>query len=120
MKIALTAADNTGLEAKVDPRFGRASYFGIVDLELMEVEFIDNSAANASSGAGIQAAQLLSDQEIETLISVKVGPKAFDALQSAGIDIYTVDGGKLKEVVELYKNENLNKLDNPTNPGHMG
>lgn len=120
MKIAVTASNNRGLETEVDPRFGRAAYFAVIDSESMEVEFIDNSAANASSGAGIEAAQLVSDQGVEGLISVKVGPKAFKALQSADIKIYNVDGGSLKEAAEAYKAGELDKLDNPTNPGHMG
>jgi len=53
MKIIVTAKNNSGIESELDSRFGRANYFAIVDTESMDVNFIENSAAEASSGAGI-------------------------------------------------------------------
>ncbi|GAB6137906.1 NifB/NifX family molybdenum-iron cluster-binding protein [Halanaerobaculum tunisiense] len=120
MKIAVTVSNNTGLEAEVDSKFGRTAYFAIIDLATEEVEFIANTAANSASGAGVKAAQLVADEEVETLISGRVGPKAFRGLDKVGIKIYTTTGTTLQEVIADYKDGNLTKIDGPTNQGHFG
>jgi len=120
MKIAVTASNNTGLESEVDSKFGRAGYFAIIDLDTEEVEFIANTAADSASGAGVKAAQLVADEEVEALISGRVGPKAFRGLDKAGIKIYSTTETTLQEVVVAYKDGNLTELDGPTNQGHFG
>ncbi|MDI3546467.1 MAG: hypothetical protein PWR10_119 [Halanaerobiales bacterium] len=120
MKVAVTASNNNGLEAKVDSRFGRAPYFAIVDLDKMEAEFINNSATGAASGAGVMAAQTVVDQGVDALISGNFGPKAFSALKAANLKLYSFTGGTVREAVEAYKNGQLEELSNPTNRAHSG
>ena len=60
MKIAVTSTGNT-LDSQVDPRFGRAAYFLVVDTETMEFECISNDAVSAAGGAGISAAKTVAD-----------------------------------------------------------
>ncbi len=56
MKVAVTSSGKT-LDSPVDPRFGRAAYFLIVDTDSLEFEVVDNTDnINAFKGAGIQAA----------------------------------------------------------------
>ena len=83
MKICVTATANS-LDAQIDPRFGRCSYFVIVDSETMQFEAVPNMAAAASGGAGIQAAQTIAKEGVKLLITGNVGPKAFQALAAAG------------------------------------
>jgi predicted Fe-Mo cluster-binding NifX family protein len=55
MRIAISSQDKD-LNANLDPRFGRAAYFIIVDPETMAFEVVENSQnLNLSQGAGIQA-----------------------------------------------------------------
>jgi len=61
MKIAITATGNN-LDANVDPRFGRAAYFLIVEPETFEFKAIENPSATAGGGAGVQSAQLISEK----------------------------------------------------------
>jgi len=120
MKIALTASNNTDLNAKVDLRFGRAPYFAIVDLDNNKVRFIENSAQQNASGAGIQAAQTIVDQEIKELITGNVGPKAFKVLNQTKIKVYTTQQDTIKEIITKYKNNSLEEINAPTNNGHAG
>lgn len=87
MKLCVSA---TGKEmtAKVDGTFGRARYLLIVDTETLEMEALDNTAANASQGAGIAAAQLIANKGVDALLTGQVGPKAYTALESTEIAIY--------------------------------
>ncbi|MHC1578586.1 MAG: NifB/NifX family molybdenum-iron cluster-binding protein, partial [Dehalococcoidia bacterium] len=68
MKIALSAAA-PGLDAEVEPRFGRCRYFTIVDSETMEFETLDNSSAMAAGGAGIGTAQMVASKGAEVVLT---------------------------------------------------
>jgi predicted Fe-Mo cluster-binding NifX family protein len=119
MKICVTATANS-LDAQIDPRFGRCSYFVIVDSETMQFEAVPNMAAAASGGAGIQAAQTIAKEGVKLLITGNVGPKAFQALAAAGIEIATGAFGPVREAVEKYKRGELSKTGAPTVGGHFG
>ncbi|TDX51398.1 NifB/NifX family molybdenum-iron cluster-binding protein [Orenia marismortui] len=120
MKIAVTASNNSDLNVKIDPRFGRAPYFAIIDLNNDKVDFIDNVAKNASGGAGIKAAQTILDQGVEGIITANVGPKAFDVLDKASIKVYPIKEETIEEAITRYKNKELKEVAAPTNAGHHG
>ncbi|SNY19674.1 polymorphic outer membrane protein repeat-containing protein [Orenia metallireducens] len=120
MKVAVTASNNTDLNVKIDPKFGRAPYFTIIDFDNDKVSFIDNSAKGATGGAGIQAAQTIVDQGVEGLITGNVGPKAFNVLSKANIKVYSAKEETIKEVLSKYKNNDLKEVAAPTNNGHAG
>ena len=119
MKICITATASS-LDAQIDPRFGRCSYLVIVESETMQFETIPNMAAGASGGAGIQAAQTIANKGVKLLITGNVGPKAFQALSAAGIDVATGAFGTVKESIEKYKRGELSKTGAPTIGGHFG
>jgi predicted Fe-Mo cluster-binding NifX family protein len=104
----------------IDPRFGRAPYFIIVDSDTMAFKAISNSASEAMHGAGIQAAQTILKNMVNVVITGNVGPNAFQALSSAGIEIVTGATGTIQDVVEKYKRGELNETKNPTVGGHFG
>ena len=119
MKICVTATANS-LDAQIDPRFGRCSYLVIVDSETMQFEAIPNIAAGATGGAGIQAAQTIANKGVKLLITGNVGPKAFQALSAAGIEIVTGAFGPVRDAVEKFKRGELKKTGAPTVGGHFG
>jgi predicted Fe-Mo cluster-binding NifX family protein len=120
MQIMITASSNEGLKAMVDTRFARAPYFAIVDSEKMEVEFLDNNATTAASGAGIVAAQAVADRGVDTVISGNFGPKAFSALRAGNLKLYSFTGGTIKEAVEAFKKGELKEINNSTSDAHYG
>lgn len=118
MKIAVTAQE-ASLDAQVDPRFGRAKFFAVIDTESGESKFVDNSVnLNAAQGAGIQAGRNVAELEVECVITGHVGPKAFSVLQAAGIKIYTVSGNTVAEAVKSFKAGALKCADNANVEGH--
>lgn len=119
MKACVSAAGNN-LEAQIDPRFGRCAYLVIVDSETMQFEAVPNVATSAFVGAGIQAAQTITNKGAKVVITGNVGPNAFGALSAAGIEIATVAAGTVKDAVEKYKRGELEKADTPTVEGHFG
>jgi predicted Fe-Mo cluster-binding NifX family protein len=107
MKIAITS-QRAGLNSPIDPRFGRAAYFCIVDTDGGKTEFIENTAAStASQGAGIKASQTLADHGVNLLITGSVGPKAWPVLKSAGISVYEAAGGTVEEALTALDEKKL-------------
>lgn len=104
-KIAITS-EGPGLDDIVDPRFGRAAGFVIVDLEDMNTSYIDNGKTQVmAQGAGIQAAQLVAGAGVECVLSGFVGPKAFQALSAVKIKVVQnlQEGITVRQAVEKFK-----------------
>ncbi len=119
MKIAISSTGKS-LESEVDPRFGRCGTFLIVDTETLKSEPVANSSEASAHGAGIGAAQKIVSLGARAVITGHVGPNAHTALSSAGLEIYTVNQGTVKEAIEAFKKGNLAKVNNPTVGGHFG
>ncbi len=119
MKIAVSSA-GPNLDAPVDPRFGRCSYFMIVDTETMQYEAVPNTSLNAASGAGIQAAQTIVGKGAKAVLTGNIGPNAYQALSAAGIQIITGVTGTVREVVTKYRKGEFKETNSPTVDGHFG
>ena len=118
MKIAITSK-GTDLNAQVDPRFGRAPYILIVDVETMECEALDNSEnVNAFKGAGIQAGTMVGERGAEVLMTGFCGPNAFKVIEAAGIKVISSVSGTVREAVELFKTGNVAYTDAANVEGH--
>ena len=105
MTTLAVSAEEPGLDGPVDPRFGRAAGFVIVDVETGSASYVDNGASQAMAhGAGIQAAETLARSGAGVLLTGVVGPKAFDALAAAGIKIGQDMGGMtVGQAVQRYQ-----------------
>ncbi len=110
--IVAVSAEGTDLAAKVDPRFGRARYFLVIDTEKGLLAAHDNTAnRNAAQGAGIQAGKSVVQLGVEAVLTGNVGPKAFGVLKAAGVKMFLVDGGTAQEAVEQLKAGLLREVD---------
>jgi predicted Fe-Mo cluster-binding NifX family protein len=102
MKIAVTAM-GMNLYANLDSRFGRAQYILVLDPDGSVIEVIDNAAGRAAmGGAGIQAAKMVADRNVDVLLTGRCGPNAEAALKAAGIKIGEVQAGTVREVLERF------------------
>jgi len=120
MKICVSAGAS-GLDAPMDPRFGRCPFFVVVDLDSMSETSITNANVMATSGAGIQAAQEVAREGATALITGNIGPNAMQTLSAAKIDVYQHLGtGSVRDVVEKFKQGELTKIAGPSVPGHAG
>jgi predicted Fe-Mo cluster-binding NifX family protein len=102
MRIAVTSAGND-LSGEVDPRFGRAPRFLLVDPETLEYEVVENTQSlDLPQGAGIQAAENLAKRKPAVVLTGNCGPKAFKVLQAAGIGVVVDVRGKVEDAVKAY------------------
>ena len=117
-KICITSSA-PDLEAPIDPRFGRCAYFIIADLDSLEFEAIANEGVMAAGGAGIKAAQTVLNKDVEVVITGRVGPNAYPALENEGIKIMLCDKGSVRAAIEQYQQGNLELIKTP-GPAHIG
>lgn len=120
MKIAVTSIGET-MESPVDPRFGRARYFVVHDLDGGSWEVVDNgSAMDTAQGAGVQAAQRVARTGAGALATGHCGPKAFRALKAAGIEVFVGANGTVREAVERYRRGELTPAEAADVDAHSG
>jgi predicted Fe-Mo cluster-binding NifX family protein len=119
MKLIVTA-DSPSIDARLDPRFGRCACFLTVDPDTMEWQAVANPALNARGGAGIQAAQFVTNQKCEAVISSEFGPNAYQALNTAGIAMYSPgDCSTVIEAIQRFKSGEIEPLNSSTGTGRM-
>jgi predicted Fe-Mo cluster-binding NifX family protein len=102
MRIAVTTQGDN-LDSEVDPRFGRTARFLLVDTSTMESQVIENQRnLDLPQGAGIQAAQSVIKHKPEVVLTGNCGPKAFQVLQAAGIQVVVGVKGRIRDAVQAF------------------
>jgi predicted Fe-Mo cluster-binding NifX family protein len=119
MKIAVTASQPT-LDAAVDPRFGRCSYFLVVDTDTGDFEALENPNAMLGGGAGIQAAQMIAQKGPAVLLTGNCGPNAFRALSAAGIQVIVGLSGTVRDAIQQFQAGRLQPAQQPSVTNHFG
>lgn len=103
MKVLVTTTGKT-LDAMLDPRFGRAPFFAVMDTDTNQLDVVPNDDARmAAQGAGIQAAELAARLGVQTVITGHCGPKASSALSAAGIQVLSFAGGTVAQALDAFK-----------------
>jgi len=118
MKVAVTVRGED-LSAEIDPRFGRAAGFVIVDSDTGAFEYLDNGQnIQASQGAGVQSAQTVANAEVDSLLTGNCGPKAFMTLRAAGVEVFVGVSGTVSEALERLKRGELEPTSAANVDGH--
>jgi predicted Fe-Mo cluster-binding NifX family protein len=108
MKTIAVSANDNNLEGKVGQLFGRARFFIIVDPDTLEWEAWDNlDNLSALQGVGILAANRLVRRNIRTVLTGSCGPKAFEELQAAGIEVVLNAKGTVRQALADFKKGEL-------------
>ena len=94
MRIAVSSTGKT-INDSVSDVFGRCPYFIIAEIEdkkIKKTEAIENENREQMSGAGVSAAQLMAEKDVEIVIAKNVGPRALDVLKQFNITIHSAQG----------------------------
>jgi predicted Fe-Mo cluster-binding NifX family protein len=114
-----------GLTSMLNPRFGRCDSFTFVTVENNEIKAVKtvvNHAQDAMGGAGIQAAQIVGNNNAEELIVGSLGPNAIQALKSLNLNIYQAPNQQItiKDAIDMYLNGQLSELQTANVGSHYG
>jgi predicted Fe-Mo cluster-binding NifX family protein len=119
MKLAVSS-QGKNIESPVDPRFGRCAYFLIVETDDLRFEAVDNENRSLGGGAGIQSAQFVASKGAKAILTGFCGPNAVRTLSAAGIELYVVQRGTVKEAVEKYIKGELKPSEEANVADHFG
>ncbi len=86
--IVALCSTGTALNADLDSRFGRCSYFLFYNTDDSTFHAVENEARHAEGGAGSRAVQEIADNRAEAVIAPELGPQAMDALNRLGIPAF--------------------------------
>jgi len=119
MKIAVTSMGSK-MDSQVDPRFGRAAFFMIVETETMASEVVENSNVAAAGGAGINSAKAVIDTGAQAVLTGNCGPNAERTLRAGNVKLYTGVKGTVAEALEQFKAGALTEASGPSVDSHAG
>lgn len=118
MIIAVPSEDR-GLSSEVDPRFGRAEWFLIVDNQTGRFEAYGNAVSlKCIQLSGTQVAQNLIDLGVNVVLTRNIGPIAFKMLKAAEIKIFRTDKQTVQEAIDFFKANELTEMDQANVRGH--
>ncbi len=101
MRIDISST-GTDLDSQIDPRFGRCTYFLIVETDDLSFEVFKNTSAVLGGGAGIQSVEFIASKGAKAVITGRCGPNAVQALSAAGLDVYVDHAGIIKDVLQKF------------------
>lgn len=107
MMIALPLDED---KKSICPSFARAPFYLFRDPETGRDEILDNPAAQAEGGAGLQAAQFLLDQGASIILTPRCGENAAQVLHAADVAIYKTEGTDAAENLSAYAAGKLSVL----------
>ncbi len=103
MKLAITAR-GPGPEFEIDESFGRAYWILVVDLATGKWQAIDNrQTRQVTENAGLLTSRKLVEAKVSLLLTGETGPKAFRALEAAGIEVFHGASGTVFEAVKIWQ-----------------
>ncbi len=111
LKIVI-ASKGRDLGSQVSPIFGRSQDFIIFDLkngEIKDIIAVENPV-RSEKGAGSLASNYLADNDIEVLITGKLGNVSFHVLRNAGIKVYKNIPGTVEKNIEKFKQGKLMEI----------
>ena len=107
MKTCLPS-NGTDLSSPLAGSFEDCCYFVLIDANQQKIiTFILNDAQTAARGMCILTAQLIIDQEVNTIITPEINTATLNILQKAGIRIFLGTEGTLWENIELFRQKRL-------------
>lgn len=122
MKTVAISANGKDIDAGVEPRFGRARFFILVDPITQEWEPVDNLAHLSSlQGVGILTAKnLTKNRVVQTVVTGNCGPRAFEELKGAGVKVFLNAQGTVRQALNRLRTGELEEAPGPNVPAFGG
>lgn len=102
IKIIAITASGQGTESEIDKKFGRCQYILIYDPATAEVKSYQNKFLQQNSGVGVKTAEFIAEKGVKKVLTFKVGPKAAQVLDKAGIETVTGLKGQVQKNLNNY------------------
>jgi len=122
-RILIPTVEERGFESEVSNHFGRAPYFAFVDVEgdeIVSTIFKENPYRNKKIHAGLSAANEVVKDQVDALVTQKLGEISFHTLRDHLVELFFTRGETLQEVIKHYLTDSLKPLTHPTHSSEKG
>jgi predicted Fe-Mo cluster-binding NifX family protein len=109
MNICIPVTQDNGLESRVSPQFGSASFFAIVDTDSRACRTVPIAGGTGEHGKREPLAAL-EGQAIDGVVVVGIGPGALTKLQAAGIRVYMARAGTAAQALDAFNSGTLAEI----------
>jgi len=109
MKICIPTMGNDGLDNLVGEHFGRVPTYTIVDLDTNEVKVVPNTSDHMG-GQG-NPPEIMAREGVNVMVCRGLGRRAISLFEEMGIDVYIGATGTVKDAIDAFKNNELQKAD---------
>ena len=100
--------DENGLESEISKHFGKTLYFTIIEFEDDEIKDIKVIESISRHKGGTKTpSEIIIDSKADMLICGGLGSKAVSMLQNKGITVFSGATGKVKDVINEWKQGKL-------------
>ncbi len=118
-KIAIPIMQDKGLNSELMEKFGKANYFMFLTLDKKEgnvksTYVKENPYKSKAVKAGLFTANFIAKEKVDVLITKEIGEISFHTLRDNLIDIYKAKGRKVKDIINEFMKNKLERLDKPT------
>jgi len=114
VRVMVPLEENKGLESKLSEHFGRAKFFalaGIKEGKVKEFSIRANPFKDRKLRAGLAVADhFLEKEEVDTLITKKIGEIGFYALRNRFIEVYQSEDEMLRDALNGFVTSSLKRL----------
>lgn len=109
MKICIPTEDDSGLESRLFDHLGSAPFYTMIDLDGGGVEVVRNRDCGESSRP-LHYIKEFKSQQIDAVVCLGVGRRAFAALQHVGIQVLVPAERSVSDVVTAVREGRTNPL----------
>ena len=109
MKICIPTIGENGLDNTIGEHFGRVPTYTIVDLDTNEVKVIPNTSEHMG-GQGYPP-EIMAREGVNAMVCRGLGRRAIMMFEELGIDVYIGASGTVKDAIEAFKQDSLQKAN---------
>jgi len=111
--------DEKGLDSKISEHFGRASSLLLIETdldtrEIQRIEHLHNPFSSQDSFAGLALSRMMSEHNVNTLVTRNLGEIVFYKLKGKSIDLLKAQGNTVKECLDLLYQKKFEHIEQPT------
>jgi len=117
IKMLIPIKEDNKLDSEIVEHFGRAKYFLFVILKNNKITsyyVIKNNFIDKEVRAGLSVSKHILKENIDVILTNKIGEISFHTLRDNLVDIYLVQTKNVKQAINDFIENKLKKLDKPT------
>jgi predicted Fe-Mo cluster-binding NifX family protein len=107
MQLAISLQEAKGMDSPVSSTFGNSPYFMFVNIDNGFFKIRPNLTKSSAGDTDVHTALMIAENNVNAVISDKLGQKAYETLTAAGIWVYVFLDSIVEEVLQAFRRGKL-------------